>query len=131
MNLHEEIIPEKYFYLADGKVLKNVSELTDELKKMDDLVYNHHVSIIRNDFANWIRDVYLELELAEVITKAKNKKEMQKILLKVLKKKKKEYDQQKKILEKQAKKVKNELKEGVKIIETPKKRSEILRLLKV
>ncbi|MEM4259768.1 MAG: DUF5752 family protein [Candidatus Woesearchaeota archaeon] len=72
-------IENKYFFiLRDGKKIKNIKELAEEMGKMEDAVFFHHVNDERNDFSNWIRDVFDETELAEQIRHLKNKQEIQK-----------------------------------------------------
>jgi predicted ribosome quality control (RQC) complex YloA/Tae2 family protein len=75
-NLLNEINPEEYFRLVDGKVIKNLYELINSLRSMHDNTFRHHVNNEKNDFANWIRDVFKDYELAEDILKSKNKKEI-------------------------------------------------------
>ena len=60
MDLNEEVGEEFYFKLVDGKMLKSVPELLEALKNMDDWVYQHHVNQERNDFVNWLRDIFIE-----------------------------------------------------------------------
>ncbi len=74
------IKPEKYFYLRDGQVLKNIKELVVALEKMSDNVFNHHVTKDRNDFVNWVKGVFNEGKLAIDLNKAKTAKEAAKIL---------------------------------------------------
>ncbi|MEM4330531.1 MAG: hypothetical protein QW273_00810 [Candidatus Pacearchaeota archaeon] len=121
MRLVENTAPEVSFFLVNGGILKNIPELVSALKEMPDETYNYHVTKEKNDFANWIRDIYKNEELANKLFKAKNKKEVIKILEKALVEEEKELK----------KKQKEEKKEGIKKIEPPKKRSEILKLLKV
>src|SRR3989338_2785773 len=45
---------EHTFYLKDGKQVKTMMELADQLEGMTDDVFQHHVNIMKNDFANWI-----------------------------------------------------------------------------
>ncbi|MFH1759578.1 MAG: hypothetical protein ABIA63_00620, partial [bacterium] len=54
------------------------------LEDMPDWVYNHHVNSGRNDFANWISDVYLHPELGDKIDSSKNRQDMLIQLLKYL-----------------------------------------------
>lgn len=131
MNLTEEVRPEVYFYLANGMTIKNVSGLIVQLKKVKDEVYNHHVTSNNNDFANWIKDIYSDEILAKELMKSKNKKTLIKTLENALKENEKKAKEQQKIREKENKKREEEIKKGVKIIETPKKKSEIMKLLKI
>ncbi len=81
MRVFLENVPERYaFLLKDGNRLLNVEELAKALKKMEHDVFYHHVSEERNDFHNWIRDIVLDLELAEKLLNAKNPEEARKIL---------------------------------------------------
>lgn len=72
MRVFLENVPERYaFYLKTGKKLLNVEQLAKELKTMEKDVFYHHVTDERNDFHNWIRDIVLDLELAEKMLNAK------------------------------------------------------------
>ena len=76
-------IPEQHFFvLVTGDRLKNVKELADTLGNIDDSHYNHHVNEAKNDFANWIQDVFEEFDLAEKLKTAKNKEHAQFIIYK-------------------------------------------------
>jgi len=57
-----------YFYLNNGKKLKNIAELMESLKDMDQDLFSFHVNEQHNDFASWIRDVFGEKELARRIS---------------------------------------------------------------
>ena len=71
-----ENVPEEYvFYVADGSILRNLSDLEKCLATMEDTVFHHHVHQRKNDFHNWLRDIVLDLELAHKILKVKNQKE--------------------------------------------------------
>ncbi|MGV8152576.1 MAG: hypothetical protein ACP5OG_05835 [Candidatus Nanoarchaeia archaeon] len=76
----KQINPEFYFYLCNGDVLKNKKELLSSLKNMNDSVFYHHVTPERNDFANWIKDVFKESALSEKIAKCASKEEIIKLL---------------------------------------------------
>lgn len=60
-----------YFYLNNGKKLKNIAELMESLKDMDQDLFSFHVNEQHNDFASWIRDVFGEKELARRISPAR------------------------------------------------------------
>jgi len=69
-----EISPDKYFYLVDGNVLTNLKDLTSALKDMKKEIFNYHVTKDKNDFANWIENVFENKELAIKIRKIKTAK---------------------------------------------------------
>jgi len=71
---------EHFFVLVDGRVLRDYKELADLLEDMADHVYGHHVNNERNDFANWIGDVFSEKDLAEKVRKASGKHHAQVII---------------------------------------------------
>ncbi|GIU70372.1 MAG: hypothetical protein KatS3mg002_1608 [Candidatus Woesearchaeota archaeon] len=79
-----EILPDKYFILCDGRTIKDYRELAAILETISDDVFYYHVSSERNDFANWIRDVFGEEELADKIRNSKSRHEMIAILYKHL-----------------------------------------------
>jgi len=65
---------EKCFWLCDGQILKNLKELAESLKKMKNEVFNYHVTKEKNDFTNWVKDVFGEEKLALELKKAKTAK---------------------------------------------------------
>src|SRR5512142_3300142 len=79
-NLTREIPQEKYFILANGRVVKNVAELASILDQLEDHVFSHHVTPDRNDFHNWIKDVFEDIELARKVSGVKDKKHMQLVI---------------------------------------------------
>ena len=64
------------FYLVNGKRLGSLYELRDELKRMEEKVFQHHVNKHKNDFANWVRDIIGDDLLAEAISSISDKREM-------------------------------------------------------
>jgi circadian clock protein KaiC len=75
-----DISSDKYFYLHNGTVIKNVEELINNLKNMDNETFKYHVNDIKNDFSSWIKSLHGKKELAERIAKVKDKEEIIKIL---------------------------------------------------
>ena len=71
MGMLENAKPENCFYCADGSVLHNLLELRQKLKTITPQAFYHHVSQSKNDFHNWVRDVFQDYELANDILKAK------------------------------------------------------------
>lgn len=73
---------DKRFVLKDGRVLKDLVELSHALEHMSDDVFNHHVNQFKNDFRNWARDVFNKKELAAELEKAKTRADLQLAVLK-------------------------------------------------
>lgn len=63
--LIQEVPPEHVFWVRDGSVLRNIEEMLYAIERMDDETFRHHVSLERNDFSNWLRDIHMEIELAD------------------------------------------------------------------
>ena len=73
-----------YFYLNNGKKLKNIAELMESLKDMSQDLFSFHVNEQNNDFANWIRDVFGAKELARRIRLARYPSSMLKSIIKYI-----------------------------------------------
>jgi hypothetical protein len=76
-------IPEShYFVFVSGQKIKNVKELADTLEMIDEQHYKHHANEYKNDFANWINNVFEEFDLAEKVKTAKDKNHARLIIYK-------------------------------------------------
>ncbi|MEK6849921.1 MAG: DUF5752 family protein [Nanoarchaeota archaeon] len=75
---------EKIFVLKDGKKLRTLYELIDELETMNDDVFKHHVTSLKNDFANWVQEVFNSKPLADALRKLQTPIDHQRTLLKHL-----------------------------------------------
>ncbi|MFC2135139.1 hypothetical protein ACFLTH_11020 [Bacteroidota bacterium] len=64
---------ESCFYVVDGTCCNDLLQLSDAIDNMADDIFNHHVSDMHNDFANWIEHVFDEKELAKKVRNTKNK----------------------------------------------------------
>ncbi|MBN2052080.1 hypothetical protein JW756_01120 [Candidatus Woesearchaeota archaeon] len=73
-----EIPVEKYFYVCDGTVIKNLNELPDALRNMSPESFAFHVNDEKNDFHNWIKDVFEHTRLARNVKNTKRKETMAK-----------------------------------------------------
>lgn len=73
---------DKRFVLKDGRVLKDLIELSHAIEHMSDDVFSHHVNAFKNDFRNWVRDVFGKKELAAELEKAKTRSDIQIAVLK-------------------------------------------------
>ena len=82
-----EAAPDKRFVLKDGRLLKDMVELSHALELMSDDVFNHHVNAYKNDFKSSIADVFGEKELAGQIEKAKTRTDLQLAILRHIVKK--------------------------------------------
>ncbi|MBD3209547.1 hypothetical protein GF367_03970 [Candidatus Woesearchaeota archaeon] len=71
---------DQVFVMVNGHRLKNVKELADAMEKIEDYVFNHHVTQDKNDFANWLHHVFAEIDLAKHVAGAKDKKHVQLVL---------------------------------------------------
>lgn len=72
--------PNNYFWLKDGRVLKNLHELHDAAGVMDDATFRHHVAENKNDFSNWVLNVHKDEGLAKKLSEASTQKEVQKMV---------------------------------------------------
>ncbi len=81
--LHEA--PQEYhFVLSDGRHIKSLYELVDELETMGDDLFHQHVNPSKNDFANWARDVFDDRLLAEDLQRIQHRVDAQRAILKHL-----------------------------------------------
>ncbi len=74
--LYEDVPVGKYFRTADGIIAKNVFELLDLLKIMDDEVFKKHVNKKSNDVSTWIKNIIGDKELAKKLAELSSKNQM-------------------------------------------------------
>jgi hypothetical protein len=59
-------VPEDHsFWCNDGRVFRNIRDLSDGLANMSDETFAYHVNDEKNDFSNWLKDVIEDEKLAE------------------------------------------------------------------
>ena len=75
---------ERHFVVADGRKLKSLVDLAKALETMSEEVFRHHVNDIRNDFSNWVNDVFQDAGLSEELAKVKDKAGSEIVLLRKL-----------------------------------------------
>jgi len=80
MAVDMEISPEEYFHLCNGRVLKNLYELLNALKSIDEETFSHHVNDHKNDFGNWVKHVFHEDFLAEQIFAARDREGISRLI---------------------------------------------------
>ena len=54
----------KWFYFKHGKRASNIEELKNILESISESEFTHHVTVNKNDFANWVEHVFGEKKLA-------------------------------------------------------------------
>jgi hypothetical protein len=78
-------VPEgKEFVLNDGYKIYTLNELVSTLMDMNMHLYKFHVTAMRNDFYNWIKDVFQDNTLAERIRHSETPKIMAEEIIKYL-----------------------------------------------
>lgn len=60
------------FILRNGKKLHGLRDLAKELAVIDKETFDHHVNDAKNDFAQWIGDIFKDATLAEKIRNDKS-----------------------------------------------------------
>lgn len=78
---------EYVFFVQDGTKVSDLKELALLLDAMEDHVFFHHVNPDKNDFANWVREVFEESDLADEIQSIMDKMHTQRLVLRYLVKK--------------------------------------------
>jgi hypothetical protein len=65
----------------DQKKIRTIKELISILENIDDNTFMKYVNAQKNDFSNWIRDVFSMKDLASRIYPAKSGKDMARLIL--------------------------------------------------
>ena len=75
-NILGNVPEDKVFWLNDGRVLRNLQELSAALADISEETFAYHVNNEKNDFRSWIEYVVGDKKLANGIAKIKSKKLM-------------------------------------------------------
>ena len=67
---------DKYFWVHNGPVVKNLHELYGAIIEMSDETFMHHVNEEKSDFYNWIKDVLHDKKLANRLSNLKTRQEI-------------------------------------------------------
>ena len=59
-----DVPADKVFRCQDGRVMKNLEELSVALREMSGETFQYHVNDGRNDFSKWVEDVIRDYELS-------------------------------------------------------------------
>ena len=78
------LVPDKQFWLSDGRVVKNLFDLSRAFEEMSKETYNSHSGTDKNDFSKWAIEVFGEKRLAKRLAEANNKEKSQVAVLKHL-----------------------------------------------
>lgn len=73
------------FWTTDGQILKDLIELRDALKSMDEKVFAAHVNRERNDFAEWVEQVLKDAECAAALRKSRKPRTARTVVVRHLK----------------------------------------------
>ena len=68
-----DVPEENAFKSVSGHILRNISDLADELKNISDSDYARHVNTEKNDFVNWVRDCIKDSTLVRDLQRAPNR----------------------------------------------------------
>jgi hypothetical protein len=78
--LDKRVRDQEAFVLNSNELLYSLRDLLNMLPHMSEHVLHHHTKHGRNDFANWIGDVFNYDDIAEEIRKAETKEDIIKVL---------------------------------------------------
>ncbi len=74
-------VPEdKVFWCHDGRVMKNLEELSAGLQQMSEETFRYHVTSGKNDFSKWIQDVIGDYELSAELQNFSTKDQAAKVV---------------------------------------------------
>ncbi|MBD3164381.1 hypothetical protein GF323_04220 [Candidatus Woesearchaeota archaeon] len=71
---------ERAFRLCNGGKIESIKELYEQLDRMSEEVFLYHANEDKNDFYNWIKDVFQQNNLAHRIRYLKDKHAMKKAI---------------------------------------------------
>ena len=83
-NVLADVPPQHNFSVCDGRVLRNLQELQGALVKMGDNIYSYHANDKKNDFANWVNDIFKEPKLAQRLRNASKRQDAIKAVASIL-----------------------------------------------
>ncbi|MEK6947787.1 MAG: hypothetical protein AABX19_00935 [Nanoarchaeota archaeon] len=71
-----EVDGDEVLLLANNRTVSSIKGLYILLQKLDDKIFYAHVNEEKNDFYNWVRDVYQDKKLADDLLWCTNKESM-------------------------------------------------------
>jgi transketolase len=83
--VHYHVPKQHQFYLHDESTVQTLHQLEEALRSMNAIVFRHHVTGKRNDFAQWVEDCFGNQRLAKQLRGCRSQKTMIDVLEKELK----------------------------------------------
>lgn len=83
----QDCSPKEAFWSTKSQIIRNIYELIDIIDHMDDWAFRYHVNLDnnKNDFADWIRDVFGDEKLSMNLEGIMDRKKYVRILNKRVK----------------------------------------------
>jgi Domain of unknown function (DUF5679) len=75
-----DVAADKVFWCHDGRVMKNLDELSVALREMSEDTFRYHVTADRNDFSKWVEDVIGDHELSAVLKNSSTRSQAGKLV---------------------------------------------------
>ncbi len=75
-----DVAADKVFWCHDGRVIKNMDELSAALREMSEDTFRYHVTVDRNDFSKWVEDVIGDHELSAVLKNSSTRSQAGKLM---------------------------------------------------
>lgn len=75
---------DRCFWMNDGTVLQDLAQLRDALNRIDEQVFSHHVTDVKNDFADWVEFVLDDAKCAQALRSAGSSKKCEEVVARSL-----------------------------------------------
>lgn len=69
--------PSLYFWLVNGQGVRSIRQLIEQVPELTEEQFQYHVNEEKNDFYNWITDVFHDEEIANLIKQCKTRDDFQ------------------------------------------------------
>ena len=80
LEFYKDVKPENYFRFTNGIIVKNMQELIDILKVIDEETFKYHVNTYRNDLNAWIQHAVGRADIASQTNDMKSREDLIRIL---------------------------------------------------
>jgi predicted nucleic acid-binding Zn-ribbon protein len=75
-----DVPQDKMFRCHDGRVIKNMEELSVSLREISEETFRYHITEDRNDFSRWVQDVIGDYELSTGLQNSSAKDQAAKVV---------------------------------------------------